>query len=46
MSINELEQRIEKMQEWEELAAQASSEAEAIKAEIKADHYPPCFSYF
>lgn len=37
MSINELEQRIEKMQEWEELAAQASSEAEAIKAEIKAD---------
>ena len=40
MSINELEMRIEKMQEWESLAEEAKKEAEAIKAEIKEDmHY-------
>ena len=37
MSINELEMRIEKMQEWESLAEEAKKEAEAIKAEIKED---------
>lgn len=37
MSINELEARIIKMREWEELAAQAIAEAEAIKNSIKAE---------
>lgn len=37
MSINELEARIEKMQEWETLAAEATAEAEAIKNSIKAE---------
>ena len=37
MSINELETRIAKMQEWEELAAQATAEANAIKDSIKAE---------
>lgn len=37
MSINELETRIEKMQEWETLAAEATAEAEAIKDSIKAE---------
>ena len=37
MSINELEIRIEKMQEWETLAAEASAEAEAIRDSIKAE---------
>ena len=36
MSINELEQRISKMQEWEALAAEAAAEAEAIKDSLKA----------
>ena len=35
MSINDLEKRIEKMQEWEALAEEASAEAEAIRDEIK-----------
>ena len=37
MSINELEIRIEKMQEWENLAAEAQAEAEAIRNTIKAE---------
>ena len=37
MSINELEIRIEKMQEWEKLAAEATAEAEAIRDTIKAE---------
>lgn len=37
MSINELESRITQMQEWEELAAQATAEANAIKESIKAE---------
>ena len=37
MSINELEIRIEKMQEWETLAAEAQAEAEAIRNTIKAE---------
>jgi len=37
MSINELENRIEKMQEWEALAEEAKKEAEFIKAEIKEE---------
>ncbi len=37
MSINELEQRISKMQEWEALAAEAAAEAEAIKDSLKAE---------
>ena len=37
MSINELETRIEKMQEWEALAAEAAAEADAIRDAIKAE---------
>ena len=37
MSINELEIRIEKMQEWENLAAEATAEAESIRDSIKAE---------
>lgn len=37
MSINELEDRIAKMQEWENLAAEAQAEAEAIRNTIKAE---------
>ena len=37
MSINELENRIAKMQEWEALAAEAAAEAEAIKDSLKAE---------
>ena len=37
MSINELESRIAKMQEWETLAAEAQAEAEAIRNTIKAE---------
>lgn len=37
MSINELEMRIEKMQEWENLAAEAAAEAEAIKDTLKQE---------
>ena len=37
MSINELENRIAKMQEWENLAAEAQAEAEAIRNTIKAE---------
>lgn len=37
MSINELEIRIEKMQEWEAIATEAAAEAEAIRDTIKAE---------
>lgn len=37
MSINELENKIKKMQEWEALAEEAKAEAEALKDEIKAE---------
>ena len=37
MSINDLERRIEKMQEWESLAEEARAEAEALRDEIKAE---------
>ena len=37
MSINELEKRIEKMQEWEQLAQEAAAEAEAIKDTLKQE---------
>ena len=36
MSTNEMETKIRKMQEWEQLAAEAKAEAEALKDEIKA----------
>ena len=37
MSINELENRIAKMQEWEALAAEAAAEIESLKDEIKKE---------
>ena len=37
MSVNDLESRIEKMQEWEALAEEAKAEAEALRDEIKAE---------
>ena len=37
MSINEIETKIRKMQEWEQLAADAKAEAEALRDEIKAE---------
>jgi len=37
MSINEMEKRIEKMQEWEALADEARAEAEALRDSIKAE---------
>ena len=37
MSINELETHIIKLREWEELAAQANAEANAIKDSLKAE---------
>ena len=37
MSANELEKRIEKMQDWEALAEEAKAEAEALRDEIKAE---------
>lgn len=37
MSINELESHIIKLREWEELAAQANAEANAIKDSLKAE---------
>lgn len=35
--INEMETKIKKMQEWEQLAAEAKAEAEALRDEIKAE---------
>ncbi len=37
MSINEMESKIRKMQEWEALADEAKAEAEALRDEIKAE---------
>ena len=37
MSNNELETKIRKMQEWEQLAADAKAEADALRNEIKAE---------
>ena len=37
MSINELEVRIEKMQEWEQLAADAKAEADSIRESIREE---------
>ena len=37
MSINELENCIEKMQEWERFASEAQAEADAIRNTIKAE---------
>ena len=37
MSTNELETKIKKMQEWEELANEAKAEAEALRDEIKSE---------
>ena len=37
MSINELEKKIEQLQEWTELQEQAKKEAERLKAEITAE---------
>lgn len=37
MSTNEIEIKIRKMQEWEQLAADAKAEAEALRDEIKAE---------
>ena len=37
MSINDLEKRIEKMQEWEAIAEEAKAEADALRDEIKAE---------
>ena len=37
MSVNELEIKIEKMQEWEALAAEAAAEAEALRDAIKEE---------
>lgn len=37
MSINEMETKIKKMQEWEQLAADAKAEAEALRDEIKTE---------
>lgn len=37
MSINEMENKISKLQEWEALAEEAKAEAEALRDEIKAE---------
>ena len=37
MSINEMESKIKKLQEWEALAEEARAEAEALRDEIKAE---------
>ena len=37
MSNNELEKKKKKMQEWEQLAADAKAEADALRDEIKAE---------
>lgn len=37
MSVNEIEVRIAKMQEWEALAEEARAEAEALRDSIKAE---------
>ena len=37
MSVNELENRVERLLEWEDLVEQARSEADAIRDEIKSE---------
>ena len=37
MTINDIETKIRKMQEWEQLAADAKAEADALRDEIKAE---------
>ena len=37
MSINEMESKIAKLQEWEQLAEEAKAEIENLKDEIKAE---------
>lgn len=37
MSVNEIESKIAKMQEWEALAEEARAEAEALRDSIKAE---------
>lgn len=37
MSVNELERKITKMQEWEALAEEAKAEAESLRDEIKSE---------
>lgn len=37
MSVNEIESKITKLQEWEALAEEAKAEAEALKDEIKQE---------
>ena len=37
MSVNEIESRIAKMQEWEALAEEARAEAETLRDSIKAE---------
>ena len=37
MSVNEMEAKITKLQEWEALAEEAKAEAEALRDEIKAE---------
>ena len=37
MSVNEMETKIARLQEWEALAEEAKAEAEALRDEIKAE---------
>ncbi len=37
MSVNEMEIKVAKMQEWEALAEEAKAEADALRDEIKAE---------
>lgn len=37
MSVNEMENKIVKLQEWEAIAEEARAEAEALRDEIKAE---------
>ena len=37
MSINEMEMKIAKLQEWEQLLEEAKAEVESLKDEIKAE---------
>lgn len=37
MSVNELERKITKMQEWEALAEEAKAEADSLRDEIKSE---------
>ena len=37
MTINDIETKIRKMQEWEQLAADAKAEADALRDELKAE---------